>query len=469
MRDLRSELGRRQAAHLYRRRRLIAEAPGPRLTLDGRPAIAFCTNDYLGLARHPEVVAACQRGAELYGVGSGSAHLVAGHGPEHQALEEELADFLDRPRALLFSTGYMANLGVIQALAGPGDLVLEDKLNHASLIDGALLARARLRRYPHGDLGALRRQLHGHAGGTGSAHFTPEGNAVTLIATDGVFSMDGDLAPLPELAAVAQAAGAWLLVDDAHGIGVLGREGRGSLDHFGLGLAEVPILVGTLGKALGTFGAFVAGEEDLIETLIQSARSYIYTTAPPPALAAATRASLALARREEWRRERLWALIDCFRDGAAQLGLPLLPSLTAIQPILAGSAERALAWSQALEERGLLVTAIRPPTVPVGSARLRVTFSALHTDQDLERLLEALAELPGVADTPESPIAPVAREAGTPNSSRGQIPVMAFPPKGQESKTALGSGVTGDGTALSRQARIVAESPQGPPPAMSIP
>ena len=469
MRDLRSELGRRHATYLYRRRRLIAEAPGPRLTLDGRPAIAFCTNDYLGLARHPEVVAACQRGADRYGVGSGSAHLVAGHGPEHQALEEELADFLGRPRVLLFSTGYMANLGVIQALAGPGDVVFADKLNHASLIDGALLARARLRRYPHADLAALQRQLASHGGGMGNLPSTAENAATTLIATDGVFSMDGDLAPLPELAASARAAGAWLLVDDAHGIGVLGREGRGSLDHFGLGLAEVPILVGTLGKALGTFGAFVAGEEDLIETLIQSARSYIYTTAPPPALAAATRASLALARREDWRRERLRALIERFRDGAARLNLPLLPSLTPIQPILAGSAERALAWSQALEDRGLLVTAIRPPTVPQGAARLRVTFSALHTDQDLERLLEALAELPVVADAPESPVPPVAREPGAPDSARGQIPVMAFPPKGQGSKTGLGPRVAGDGAALPRQARIVAESPPGPPPAMSVP
>jgi len=400
--DLKSELERRQAACLYRRRRHVEGAPGPRMSLDGRPVIAFCTNDYLGLARHPRVVAAFQRGAEVYGVGSGSAHLVAGHGPAHEALEEELADFLGRPRALLFSTGYMANLGVIQALAGPGDPVFEDKLNHASLIDGALLARARLRRYPHADMAALRRQVQGH--------ITTEGTATALIATDGVFSMDGDLAPLPELAALARAAGAWLLVDDAHGIGVLGREGRGCLDHFGLGMEEVPILVGTLGKALGTFGAFVAGEDDLIETLIQSARSYIYTTAPPPALAAATRASLALARREEWRRERLRELIGGFRAGAAQLGLPLLPSPTPIQPLLAGSAERALAWSQTLESRGLLVTAIRPPTVPLGSARLRITLSALHSDQDLDMLLEALADLPDVqeSDGPESPPGPPA-------------------------------------------------------------
>jgi 7-keto-8-aminopelargonate synthetase-like enzyme len=358
--------------------------------------------------------------------------------------------------ALLFSTGYMANLGLIQALAGPGEPVLEDRLNHASLIDGALLARARLRRYPHGDMAALRRQLaasshpesesgsgswsrirarvwvarfefgfgceSGSESGPGSGCDSESrsdarsrsrrpapgpmscppstGRPVALIATDGVFSMDGDLAPLPDLAAIAQAAGVPLLVDDAHGLGVLGREGRGTLDHFGLDAAAVPILMGTLGKALGTFGAFVAGGEDLIETLIQSARSYIYTTAPPPALAAATRASLALARREEWRRERLRELIRTFRRGAEQLGLPLMPSATPIQPILTGTAERALAWSQALEARGLLVTAIRPPTVPAGAARLRVTLCALHTDQDLECLLAALAELPKGARDP---------------------------------------------------------------------
>ena len=216
----------------------------------------------------------------------------------------------------------------------------------------------------------------------------------TLVATDGVFSMDGDLAPLPELAAIAGAAGIWLLVDDAHGLGVLGHEGRGSLDHFGLDAGAVPLLMGTLGKALGTFGAFVAGDEELIETLIQSARTYVYTTAPPPALAEATRLSLALARREDWRRQRLRELIHQFRQGAAALGLPLLPSMTPIQPILAGSAGRALAWSQALEAQGILVTAIRPPTVPQGTARLRVTFSALHRDEDLNLLLEALAKLP---------------------------------------------------------------------------
>jgi 8-amino-7-oxononanoate synthase len=342
--------------------------------------LAFCSNDYLGLADHPLVTAALARGAERWGVGSGAAHLVSGHSAAHQALEEELADFLGRPRALLFSTGYMANLGVVAALAGRGDWVYEDRLAHASLIDGALLSRARLRRYPHGDAAALDRL----------ARARPP----RLIATDGVFSMDGDLAPLPALAETARRAGAWLLVDDAHGIGVLGREGRGSLDHWGLGTAEVPILMGTLGKALGTFGAFVAGEQGLIETLIQRARPYIYTTAGPPALAEATRMSLALARRDEWRRERLRALIARLRAGAAALGLPLAESQTPIQPLMAGDSARALAWSQSLESQGILVTPIRPPTVPEGTARLRIALSAAHSEAQVDRLLEALAELP---------------------------------------------------------------------------
>ena len=342
--------------------------------------LAFCGNDYLGLANHPELVAALKRGADRWGVGSGAAHLVNGHSAAHHALEEELAEFTGRPRALLFSTGYMANLGVITALAGRGDRVFEDRLNHASLLDGALLARASLRRYAHADAAGLARLAGADRPG--------------LIATDGVFSMDGDLAPLPALARVARRSGSWLLVDDAHGLGVLGREGRGSLDHFGLGLEQVPILMGTLGKAFGTFGAFVAGADDLIETLIQRARSYIYTTATPPALAEATRASLALARREEWRREHLRALIDRLRTGAAQLGLPLADSPTPIQPLMAGSTARALAWSRALESAGILVTAIRPPTVPEGTARLRITVSASHTEGDLDRLLDSLADLP---------------------------------------------------------------------------
>jgi 8-amino-7-oxononanoate synthase len=278
----------------------------------------------------------------------------------------------------------MANLGVISALAGRGDTVLEDRLNHASLLDGARLSGARLRRYPHADPGDLQR--------------LSERTGPRLIATDGVFSMDGDLAPIAPLARVATAQGAWLMVDDAHGFGVLGRDGRGTLDHLRVTADQVPILMATLGKALGTFGAFVAGSEELIETLIQRARSYVYTTATPPALAEATRASLAIARREGWRRERLGTLIARLRRAAADLGLPLAESPTPIQPLIAGTSARALAWSAALESFGILVTAIRPPTVPEGSARLRITLSAAHTDADLDRLIEALAALPRHTD-----------------------------------------------------------------------
>ena len=378
--ELRPRLDALKAQSLYRRRRLQDSPQQPQARVDGRPMLSFCGNDYLGLANHPEVIAALRDGAERWGVGSGAAHLVNGHSRAHQALEEALAEFTGRPRALLFSTGYMANLGVISALAGRTDTVFEDRLNHASLLDGALLSRARLRRYPHADAQALKRLI--------------DSDPARLIVTDGVFSMDGDLAPLPELAAIARDSGAWLMVDDAHGLGVLGHEGRGSPDHFGLGPEDVPILMGTLGKAFGTFGAFVAGSEELIETLIQSARSYIYTTATPPALAEATLASLAITRREHWRRERLAEWIERFRTGATRIGLNLMDSPTPIQPILAGSAEQALAWSAALEAAGLLVTAIRPPTVPEGTARLRITLSAAHTADDIDRLLAALARLP---------------------------------------------------------------------------
>lgn len=375
---LQPELDRRKAEHLYRRRRLLSGPQGPELLVDGRPMLGFCSNDYLGLANHPEIVAAMQRGAAEYGVGSGAAHLVTGHTAAHHALEEELAEFTGRPRALLFSSGYMANQGVITALLGRGDSIYADRLNHASLIDGGLLARANLKRFAHGDMQALARQMNS------------QDSAEALVAVDGVFSMDGDIAPLPELAAICREQGAWLMVDDAHGLGVLGAKGGGSLEHFSLGLADVPIMMGTLGKAIGSFGAFVAGSEELIETLIQQARSYIYTTASPPALAEATRVSLRLVQEESWRRERLQGLIQRFRVGAEQLGLPLMPSTTPIQPILAGSAEQALAWSSRLEQRGILVSAIRPPTVPEGSARLRVTFSANHSDEQLDRLLDAL-------------------------------------------------------------------------------
>jgi 8-amino-7-oxononanoate synthase len=381
MSNLAEELRQLREKHLYRSRRVLESPQGPLIRCDDRDYIGFCSNDYLGLANDPRVIRAFQGAAQRYGVGSGAAHLISGHSREHHALEEELADFTGRPRALLFSTGYMANMGVISALLGRGDTVYEDRLNHASLLDGGLLSGARLLRYAHADPEVLAERLAVRQGGE------------ALIATDGVFSMDGDLAPLPELVRLAQTHGAWLMVDDAHGFGVLGREGRGTLDHYGSSLEDVPIVIGTLGKALGTSGAFVAGSEELIEFLIQKARTYIFTTAPPPAVAAATRASLRIARGEEWLREKLRNLIERFRAGAGQLGLSLMDSQTPIQPLVVGEADRALALSEALQTRGILISAIRPPTVPVGSARLRITFSAAHTEQQVDRLLDALGDV----------------------------------------------------------------------------
>jgi 8-amino-7-oxononanoate synthase len=378
---LQQELDRRQAEHLYRARRVVDGPQGPLLKVDGRELLSFCSNDYLGLAADPRLAEALCEGARRYGTGSGAAHLVSGHSAAHHALEEELAAFTRRDRALLFSTGYMANLAVIAALTGHGDHVFEDRLNHASLIDGGLLSQARFRRYPHADVATLDGQL------------AKAGEGRRLVVTDGVFSMDGDLAPLPGLARACNEAGAWLLVDDAHGLGVLGEAGRGSLDAAGLGQAEVPVLMGTLGKAFGTAGAFVAGSAALIETLIQQARPYIYTTATSPALAVATRMALQIVKQEQWRRDRLAQLVGRFRREVAGLGLQLMDSQTPIQPLIAGTAERAMAWSQALEAAGILVTAIRPPTVPAGTARLRVTFSAAHSDAQLDRLLDALANL----------------------------------------------------------------------------
>lgn len=378
MKDLAAELAAREAARLYRRRRTIDSPQGPLLHSDGRELLSFCSNDYLGLANHPDVIAALKRGADDYGVGGGAAHLVNGHSRAHQALEEELAAFTARPRALLFSTGYMANLGIVSSLVGIGDAVFQDRLNHASLLDAGMLSRARLSRYLHGDTEALELKLR-------------ESKASEkLVLTDGVFSMDGDIAPLPLLAEVAKRNDAWLMVDDAHGMGVLGTSGAGSLEHFGLGIDEVPILMGTLGKAFGTFGAFVAGSEELIEYLINSARPYIYTTATPPAIAEATRTSLRLVQSEGWRREKLQQLIARFRNGANQLGLTLMDSSTPIQPLLVGDAGKALQLSEALLERGILISAIRPPTVPEGTARLRVTLSAAHTEEQVDRLLVAL-------------------------------------------------------------------------------
>jgi len=377
--DLAARLAERRAADLYRQRPLLESPQGPEVVVDGQRLLAFCSNDYLGLANHPEVIAAWQAGAERWGVGGGASHLVVGHSTPHHQVEEALAELTGRPRALLFSTGYMANLGAITALVGQGDTVLQDRLNHASLLDGGLLSGARFNRYLHNDAASLASRLDKAAGNT-------------LVVTDGVFSMDGDLADLPALADVARARGAWLMVDDAHGLGTLGAQGGGIVEHFGLGVDDVPVLIGTLGKACGTAGAFVAGSEELIEALVQFARPYIYTTSQPPALACATLKSLELLRRETWRREHLAALILQFREGAQQIGLALMDSPTPIQPIMIGDSAQALRLSRMLRERGLLVTAIRPPTVPVGSARLRVTLSAAHSEAQVQLLLNALAE-----------------------------------------------------------------------------
>lgn len=373
------ELERLQARGL-RRRRVTREARAfPAIEVAGQRLVNFAANDYLGLACEPRVAEALAAGARRWGTGAGAAHLLSGHTRAHAEFEEALADFLGCESALLFSTGYMANLGVIGALAGRGDSVVEDKLNHASLIDAAVLSRARLLRYAHADAAAAARRLE-QAGGE------------TLLATDGVFSMDGDIAPLADLNSLAARHDAILMVDDAHGFGVLGTHGRGSPEHCGLAPGAVPVHVVTLGKALGVFGAAAAGSRDLIDLFVQRARPWIYTTALPPALAVALSASLQLVREEEWRRERLRAHIARFRKDCAQAGLALMDSATPIQPVPVGSSEQALAVSARLGEHGFYVPAIRPPTVPEGGARLRVTLSAAHDDSQIDALVAALAE-----------------------------------------------------------------------------
>lgn len=382
---LRSALAEIDRQHLRRVRRTVNAFPVPdsraELVVDGRRVVDFCSNDYLGLARHPEVAAALAECAARTGCGSGASHLVTGHGYEHQALEEELAAFTGRERALLFSTGYMANLAAISTLADRGEIVALDRLNHASLIDGTLISGARFSRYAHADAADAERVLKEHHG------------SATVIATDGVFSMDGDLARLPTLARIARAYKAWLIVDDAHGLGVIGATGRGIVEHYELENSDVPVLVGTLGKAFGTYGAFIAGSSELIELLVQKARTYIYTTALPQPVAAASRKALEIAQRESWRRERVLALAARFRAAARQLDLHLASSETPIQPVILGAADAAVRAQNQLLESGFLVVAIRPPTVPAGTARLRITFSASHTEQQVDALVEALARI----------------------------------------------------------------------------
>jgi len=374
---LRAELEELEAEGLARRRRVLESPQGARVVVEGRQYLAFCSNDYLGLANHPELIAAVQAGVARFGVGAGASHLITGHHAEHHGLEQALAEFVDMPRALLFSTGYMANLGVVSALTGRGAEVFGDRLNHASLNDAAIMSRASLVRYPHLDLEALENRL------------AKSRAKRRLVITDAVFSMDGDMAPLPELAALCERHGAWLLVDDAHGFGVLGEDGRGSLSHFRLRSPRI-IYMGTLGKAAGVFGAFVAGAGDLVEYLCQRARTYVYTTATPPFLAHTLRRSLDLVRGEAWRRARLRELIARLKSDLEVLPWKLLPSETPIQPLLIGESRETVRASDALRGRGILVPAIRPPTVPRGAARLRISLSADHTREDVEALVSAL-------------------------------------------------------------------------------
>lgn len=370
----------REAQGRIRIRRIINRRDGVRMEIGGQWLTGFCSNDYLGLSQQFEVVAALQDAASREGAGAGASHLVCGHHALHEALEREMAEWLGYPRALLFDSGFTANLAVQQALLSEeNDVCVQDRLNHASLLDASRLAGCRLRRYPHLDSeGAMRQLKH-----------TPDG--VAMLATDGVFSMDGDIAPLRSLSLVARMQEALFYVDDAHGIGVVGEQGRGCVADAGLGVNEVPLLLATLGKALGSQGAVVLGEEALIQHLAETARPYIYTTASSPAQAAAALAAVKLARRDHWRREKLTELIGQFREGARRLGLELMPSDTPIQPLLCGDESAVMALSATLEASGFLVSAIRPPTVPEGKARLRVTLSALHTPEQVKALLDAIA------------------------------------------------------------------------------
>lgn len=378
--DLNDDLQALEAQGLLRSRRILESAQGAHITVDGCDYLAFCSNDYLGLASHPGLIDAACRGAAQYGVGAGASHLIVGHSEAHHKLEAALAEFLELPQALLFSTGYMANLGIVSALLGRNDVVLADKLNHASLNDAAQISRARFLRYSHGDLAHLEQTLAGAKGRR------------KMVVTDAVFSMDGDIAPLPQLLALCERYDAYLMLDDAHGFGVLGEHGRGILEHFKVQSPRI-IYMATLGKAAGVFGAFVAGDADLIQTLIQRARTYIYTTAFPPLLATALLASLHLFREEGWRRGHLRELIAYFKAQLKTERWHLLPSDTPIQPLMIGSNQETVAAAEALRMQGILVPAIRPPTVPKGQARLRISLSAAHSKEDVRRLCAVLNDV----------------------------------------------------------------------------
>ena len=378
--DLREYLRSRENRSLYRYRLTLESPQAARVTVGGREYLAFCSNDYLGLANHPELIAAVCEGATQYGIGAGASHLVSGHSRAHHLLEEALASFTRLPRALLFSTGYMANAGVVTALIGRHDAIFADKLNHASLNDAALLSGARLSRYPHLNLAILERQLAASQARR------------KLVVSDAVFSMDGDVVPLPSLLELCERYDAWLLLDDAHGFGVLGDQGRGILAHFNISSPRI-IYMGTLGKAAGVFGAFVAAQGEIIEMLVQRARSYIYTTAAPPFLSHALLKSLELIAGGAWRREKLVQLIKLLKQECHPLRWKLLPSDTPIQPLIIGENAEALQVSEALRQKNILVTAIRPPTVPAGTARLRISLSSSHDIEDVMELGATLREI----------------------------------------------------------------------------
>jgi len=383
---LNNKIEKLQQQQLYRSRRVVESPQDTMLNIKGKSLINFCSNDYLGLANHPAVKQALKYAVDEYGVGSGASQLVTGHQKPHRLLEDELADFLGRDRVLLFSTGYMANLGVVSALSERQDEIFEDKLNHASLIDAAHLSPAGLTRYAHKDIKILDSQL---SKSTAKEKF---------VISDGVFSMDGDKADLKALINVTQKNNAVLMIDDAHGLGVLGNKGRGIIGEVGSGVTQndLPIFVGTFGKAFGTFGAFVAGSNALIENLINFSRSYIYTTAMPAAIVEATRVSLKLIQQGDELREKLQNNIQYFRNGCIERSIPVADAPeygqhSAIQPLIVGKANTALKLSEALQQQGLLISAIRPPTVPKNTSRLRITFSANHTNKQIDTLLSVLS------------------------------------------------------------------------------
>jgi len=380
MKDLKQDLQHRKQQDLYRSRKILKSPQGREIILNDKLVLNFCSNDYLGLANHPDVIQSFTKAAQQFGVGSGAAHLVNGHTSSHHALEEELADFTGYPRALLFSTGYMANLGVAQSLCSKDDYIIEDKLNHASLLDAANISNAQLKRYLHKDYNSLQKKLSSCKSGG------------KLVSSDSVFSMDGDEADIKLMTRHCRENSARLMLDDAHGFGVLGENGRGSLSHQHIPTSDVDIYMATLGKAMGTAGAFIAGSDELIETLIQTARCYIYTTAMPAAVAEATRTSLQLLTRENWRQQSLNSNIEYFKNLITETELNLLESSTAIQPVIIGDSKTATDISQKMFDLGFHIAAIRPPTVPKNTSRLRITLRADHSEQDIKRLVDALTK-----------------------------------------------------------------------------